>query len=163
MLNACCRLCSFFPQRTHENYKVFYFKLMDLDVDRFSCRDSVKLFDMCIALEIMEKGTFDGFVIICDLQDATAAHVLKIDISASRRILLYLQEALPVRFKKLHVITMGGLTNLMMSLIKPFIKKELSSLVRASSGATYDLPISVAFPRLLRSVVQVRATRATSR
>ncbi|KAB0791342.1 hypothetical protein PPYR_03142 [Photinus pyralis] len=84
---------------------------------------------MCFILELMQKGTFDGCVLVFDLRAATVSHALKIDITTARRIMLYVQEALPIRLIGLHVITVGGIVKLVKPLMKPFVKKELSCLL----------------------------------
>ncbi|KAB0791344.1 hypothetical protein PPYR_03144 [Photinus pyralis] len=122
-------LCTFLPNPTPENHKIFFYKLMNTDLDRFSAREEFKLIDMCITLELMQKGTSDGCVLVFNMKDATVGHVLKIDITTARRIMLYVQEALPVRLSGIHVITMAGVVKLFMPLIMPFLKKELASLL----------------------------------
>ncbi|XP_031330818.1 alpha-tocopherol transfer protein-like [Photinus pyralis] len=122
-------LCAILPSPTPENYKIVLYKLMNSDVERFATKEEFKIFDMCMMMELMQKGTSDGCVLVCDLREATVAHALKFDITATRRIMLYLQEALPVRLKGLHFITMAGIVNLLMPLVKPFMKKELLTLL----------------------------------
>lgn len=122
-------LCSLLPSRTAENYKIVYARLMDTNVDRFSLTGAQKVFDMCMMLELMQKGTFEGVVLIIDLSNGTIGHALKADISVSRRMLLYLQEALPVRLKSIHFITTPAITTLVMALVKPFLKKEVARLL----------------------------------
>ncbi|XP_031331824.1 alpha-tocopherol transfer protein-like [Photinus pyralis] len=128
-VNMDVALCSFLPTRTAENYKILYARLMDTNVDKFSLSGFQKVFDMCMMLELMQKGTFDGFVLISDLSNASIGHALKGDILVSRRILLYLQEALPVRLKGIHVITTSAIRNLIVALVKPFLNKEVARLL----------------------------------
>ncbi|KAB0791345.1 hypothetical protein PPYR_03145 [Photinus pyralis] len=122
-------LASFLPSTTAENYKIVFHRLMDSDVDKFTVRDTQKIFDMCVTLELMQKGTFDGYVIICDMSTSTMAHTFKTDILATKRMMMYMQEALPVRLRGVHLITMSAISNVLMSMVKPFMKKELTSLL----------------------------------
>ncbi|KAB0791370.1 hypothetical protein PPYR_03170 [Photinus pyralis] len=122
-------LCSFLPERTPENYKLLYFKLVDVDVNKYAVSDCVKLFDMAISLEFMERGSFDGLVIVVDLKAFTVGHVLKTHITTMKRILLYVQEAIPIRLKGLHYITLASVCDLLVPLVKPFMKKELAHLL----------------------------------
>lgn len=118
-------LTSFLKTRTPENYKILFYKVMDVDINKFVAKDLMKVFDMCIMLELMQKGTFDGLVIVCDFKNLTAGHILKISITEMRRLLLYLQNALPVRLKGLHYITTSVICEILVPLVKPFMKKEL--------------------------------------
>ncbi|KAB0791368.1 hypothetical protein PPYR_03168 [Photinus pyralis] len=127
-------LCSFLPSRTVENYKIVFFKFMNTDVDRYVTSNCLKIFDMCVTLEVMQHGTFEGYVIVCDFKNVGVGHILKSPITAMRRILLYLQEALPVRLKGLHYVTMPAISDLLVPLVKPFMKKELANLLHFHSS-----------------------------
>ncbi|KAB0791346.1 hypothetical protein PPYR_03146 [Photinus pyralis] len=121
-------LCTFFP-KTRQNCNIVFYKLMDLTVDNFCSKAEFKVLDMCIMLEMARKGSLDDFMLVADMSDVSMGHALKIEITATRRIMLYLQGALPVRLKALHFIVKAGLINLIMPLFKPFMKKELADLL----------------------------------
>ena len=120
-------ICHFLhlPQKTPNGDQILMFKFKDLDPNKFSFNDQMKIFDMCIVQWMMQHGTAEGFVIVCDYEGVTLSHILKLNVMTIKKILFYLQDALFVRLKSIHFCNVGAYMDVLMNLVKPFLKKEL--------------------------------------
>ncbi|XP_031331408.1 alpha-tocopherol transfer protein-like [Photinus pyralis] len=117
-------LVTFLPMESKKGYKLLYYKLMVADSARFNPPEVVKLTDMVIALETLAKGTYDGLVLVYDVNGCDAAHILKVRLMDSKRFLGYAQDALPVRLKAIHIVLPGKFSELVVPIVKPFMKRE---------------------------------------
>ncbi|KAB0791362.1 hypothetical protein PPYR_03162 [Photinus pyralis] len=118
-------LLTILPMESKKSYRLLYYKLMIPDSARFIATDLVKLMDMVVAMDVMEKGPYGGLILVCDLTDYDSASILKLRGTESRRFLKYLQEAVPVRVKAIHYIIPGKHLELIITLVKPFLNRTL--------------------------------------
>ncbi|KAB0791781.1 hypothetical protein PPYR_03698 [Photinus pyralis] len=112
-------------EKTPSGDQIILFRLLDNDLEKFDFNTTVNVFDMSIVQWYMQHGTSEGLRIVCDFEGATLGHVLKMNIVAMRKILLYLQDALFVRLKGIHFFNVGSYMDILMNLMKPFLKKDL--------------------------------------
>ncbi|KAB0791363.1 hypothetical protein PPYR_03163 [Photinus pyralis] len=119
-------LMAFLPTKASDGSKILYMKMLVPDSASLNPKAAIKLFDMVITLELMEKGTFDDMVVVCDTTKVEASHLAKTSVRDTKRYLLYMQDALPVRLTSMHWIVPTGIQELFIPLVKPFIKKGLS-------------------------------------
>lgn len=83
---------------------------------------------------LREEGAVEGHIIVLDLQGLTLGHVARLEIMAIKRLLYYLQEAIPLRLKGLHFINIVPFVDKIISLMKPFMKKELWDIFHLHSN-----------------------------
>jgi len=120
---------SLLPKTTPEGYKVFFNRLINTDSSAFNLDNLLKVFDMLRSLDQQEDGIANGVIIIIDLHGATLSHIMKISIMTVKKTMFFLQEAMPVRLKGFHFANAPSFMDKIMSLIKPFIKKELLNML----------------------------------
>ncbi|GBP86316.1 Alpha-tocopherol transfer protein-like [Eumeta japonica] len=117
------------PTPSLQGHRIFYCHLLDTDPKCFIFNESVKVFMMVFDLWQREDGTWPGFEIIIDLDQAVIGHVTKLDVTTVRQTLYFLQEAMLVRLKGVHFLNAPYFMDRLMMLLKPFIKKELLDIV----------------------------------
>lgn len=93
---------------------------------------------------ILFSGPVDGYVIVFDMKGLRVTHLTKVQFTPLRHFMAYIQEAHPVRLKKIYVINTPFFINQVMALVRPLINKELLDLVHFSTGsASSILPLEL--------------------
>lgn len=114
---------------TRDGYNVIYGALSDFDPSHYDYTMNMKLFTMVLDLWLYTKGTMKGHVIIVDLKGLVMGHVARFSPMALKRFLFYLQEGLPVRLKGFHFVNTNSAMDILMNIMRPFMKKELLDIV----------------------------------
>lgn len=117
------------PQLTNESYKVIYCKITDPDPAKYIQANQVNLFDMIITLEFLFNGPSEGHVFVIDMEQIVFGHMARINLMVMKKFFMYLQEGLPVRLKGFYFINAVSFMDKVMTLIKPFMKKELLQML----------------------------------
>lgn len=83
------------------------------------------------------------------MDSACLGHATRMSLSVAKKYLHFLQEAIPVRLKGLHVINTASFIDKILALIRPFVKKELISLVHFHTDmeTVYPLIPQKLFPK----------------
>ncbi|XP_011705754.1 PREDICTED: alpha-tocopherol transfer protein-like, partial [Wasmannia auropunctata] len=79
-------------------------------------------------------GTTNGYVIFFDASNLTFGHITRMNPFGFKKYLYYLQEAAPFCIKEVHVINAPTVIELVMNMIKPFMKKELLDVMHFYSS-----------------------------
>lgn len=84
---------------------------------------------MSIDANLYTEGCSPGYVFLFDMQGVGLGHLMKLSINSIRKFFEYIQEAMPVRLKAIHVLNTVWFMNKVLALIKPFMKQELYDMV----------------------------------
>ncbi|XP_053994005.1 uncharacterized protein LOC128884565 [Hylaeus volcanicus] len=122
------------PSLSKDGYKILFGKLMDPDPSHYSFDDLTKSFFMMSDLVGLKTGTIDGYIFIGDSTDVSLGHVGRMSPMGVKKLVMYLQEAIPVRLKGIHFINTPSVMDLIMNMAKPFMKKELWSMIHLHSS-----------------------------
>ncbi|XP_013141580.1 PREDICTED: alpha-tocopherol transfer protein-like [Papilio polytes] len=115
---------------SHEGYTVSYHCLLDYDAKVFVLTDVIRAAVMLLDLYQYEYGTCSGLSLIIDLHGVTLSHLGKLDIVVVQQFLYYLQEAMFLKLKEVHLLNAPSFVDKLMFILKPFMKKELLDSVR---------------------------------
>ncbi|XP_067214846.1 alpha-tocopherol transfer protein-like [Linepithema humile] len=115
--------------QTKEGYKLIYARLINYEPSRFVYTEIMKYFTMVMDLWLYTEGTAEGHVIIIDMEHVTFAHAGRLSPIAIKKYLYYLQEAIPIRLKGLHFINTNAVMDIILAMMKPFMKKELMEVL----------------------------------
>lgn len=78
----------------------------------------------------LEKPTqINGVVVILDFEGLSMKQIKAMTPAATKRLLTFIQEAMPLRLKELHVVKQPFIFNLVWAMLKPFIKEKLKTRV----------------------------------
>ncbi|XP_043266909.1 alpha-tocopherol transfer protein-like [Venturia canescens] len=119
---------------THEGYKVIYGKLVDCEPSHYVYNDCTKFFNMVLDLWLHTEGTAKGHVILVDLEGIVFGHAGRLSPMGLKKFLYYLQEGLPVRLKGLHFMNSVPVMEIILGMMKPFMKKELMDMLHIHSS-----------------------------
>ena len=84
---------------------------------------------MLIDLWLYGEGTIKGHIILIDIANVSLGHAARLNPMGLKKFLYYLQEALPVRLKGLHFMNTSSVMDVILNMMKPFMKKELMDMV----------------------------------
>ncbi|XP_031783357.1 alpha-tocopherol transfer protein-like [Nasonia vitripennis] len=132
MFNTVCIMP--LEKRTREGYAVIMGQLLDRDPANYTYNDHIRDLCMCMDLWMYQEGTTNGHVICFDTAGVTVGHAARLNPMGLKKFLFYLQEGLPVRLKGLHFLNTSPAMDLILSMMKPFMKKELLDMLHMHSS-----------------------------
>lgn len=117
------------PGVSKEGHKIIYCRLVDSDPSHYVYNDHIKYFIMVIDLWLALEGTCDGHIILVDMAPIVLGHAGRLSPLGLKKFLYYLQEGMPVRLKGLHFMNTSAVMDIILNMMKPFMKKELMDVV----------------------------------
>lgn len=82
-----------------------------------------------VAAQVELESQVLGVVVIMDFDGLGMKQIRGLSPSFSKRLLTFIQEAMPLRMKQIHMINQPYLFNMVWQLFKPFIREKLKSRV----------------------------------
>ncbi|XP_014483379.1 PREDICTED: alpha-tocopherol transfer protein-like [Dinoponera quadriceps] len=122
--------CQILEKSTQEGYTIIYIQIIDSDPAQFLHNDAFKLLNMVIDLWLYMKGTCDGHVIVINMSNISFGHVSRLSPMGFKKFFYYLQEGLPVRLQGVHFINTFPIIDIILNMMKPFMKKQLMDMLR---------------------------------
>ena len=80
---------------------------------------------------LYKYGTSNGLVLCFDLNNFVAGHMLRNNLRSLKKFLAYVQDGMPIKIHAIHIFNTMKVFNLIMAVIKPFIKPELVEKVNS--------------------------------
>uniref|UniRef100_A0A1A9X1J2 CRAL-TRIO domain-containing protein n=1 Tax=Glossina brevipalpis TaxID=37001 RepID=A0A1A9X1J2_9MUSC len=117
------------PKLTPEGHRVFFAKLIDLNSSNFNFADAIKLYILLLEVFVREDDVRQGYRFVFDVSGITLGHVARLGIMTMKKLLCYLQEALPTRLFSLHFINIVPYMDKILALMYPFMKKDLLDIL----------------------------------
>ncbi|XP_039315649.1 alpha-tocopherol transfer protein-like [Solenopsis invicta] len=125
---------SLLSELTKEGYTMVYTQLLDDDPSHYNLNAVIKYFFMLCDIHFLTNDTNNGLVFIGNADKLSFGHVARISPLAAKKALYYVQEAMPVRLKEIHVINVPPAMELLMNIVKPFMKKEMINMIHFHSS-----------------------------
>lgn len=76
-----------------------------------------------------KRGPSNGLIIVFDLQYMGMRHLMRPSIEGLRAYFRFLQEALPIRLERMVMMNAASYFDMVLTLIKPFMKSEILNKV----------------------------------
>ncbi|CAG9803040.1 unnamed protein product [Chironomus riparius] len=114
---------------TPNNYFVFIYRTVDIDSKKFNFDSVFKTFMMMAENAMITNGPQDGAIFISDWKVSSFGHIFRPRISSIKKALDYIQNASPLKTRAVHILNASHLFQTLFSIIKPFMKKELSDVI----------------------------------
>lgn len=127
------------PKLTKEGYRILSYRLKDYTVNRLVFGEGVKAFNMFNDVIISVDGPINGYVVIFDMEGVCLRHLTRVQIGPLRNFMAYIQEAHPVRLKKIYIVHAAWFVNQAFAIARPFIKTELMSLLHFTTGGPDEI------------------------
>uniref|UniRef100_A0A146MET1 Alpha-tocopherol transfer protein-like n=1 Tax=Lygus hesperus TaxID=30085 RepID=A0A146MET1_LYGHE len=113
------------PEKTAEGYAVVWSRFVDADTSKFILDDCIKLLFMVVDTILRTEHTnAKGLLFVFDNTGTTLGHLARVSLSSVKKYFVYVQEAMPIRLRGVHIVNINTVITHIMSLIKPFIGKE---------------------------------------
>lgn len=122
------------PKLTNKGYAVLFAKLTNFETSQFVLDDAIKLLFMVVDSHLKQKGLLPGLIFLFDMTGVSLGHLTRINLSSVRKYFNYVQEAMPVRLKAIHIINVSPVMPHIMTLIRPFIHKQLVQYIHLHSS-----------------------------
>ncbi|KAK6636496.1 hypothetical protein RUM43_010157 [Polyplax serrata] len=117
------------PKTTPEGYNVLLYRLADSDISKLQFVDAMKAFFLFNDVRLSEDGLSPGYIVIFDMKGVSFSHLAKINLSAVRKFMNYIQEGHPARLKGVHVINAVAFMDKILGIVRPLMKTGLVKLV----------------------------------
>ncbi|KAK9499788.1 hypothetical protein O3M35_002760 [Rhynocoris fuscipes] len=126
--------CACLPLKDPNGYQIIFHGLQQYEASKYVFADGVKLLIMSIDACLNCEGTVPGYVFLFNMKGVRLTHLTRLSITLLRKFFEFIQEGLPVRLKAIHVVNTLPIVDKIMFMIKPFMKKELLSLIHFHYG-----------------------------
>ncbi|XP_063223568.1 alpha-tocopherol transfer protein-like [Bacillus rossius redtenbacheri] len=122
----CCEVIQIavLPSMTPEGYRMFLMKLRELDPARFDVEESIKRAFMVCDLRLRAEKVL-GDVHVYDATGVTWAHLMKYTPTILKKLIVCLQDAMPMRIKAVHFVNAPVFMDKFVAILKPFVKPKL--------------------------------------
>lgn len=113
------------------SYKIFFLLISELwDTSKVSTDSIFRMFYLIHEAAILEpESQIRGTVVIMDFEGLGLKQVKSFSPSFSFRLLSFIQEAMPLRLKEVHMVKQPFIFNMVWTVFKPFIKEKLGKRV----------------------------------
>lgn len=117
------------PRPDRQGNRIIFHGLSDTNPSRYVFNEAVKLLLMTMDASLYAEGCAPGHIFLFDMRGVRIGHLTRLSVHGIRRFFEYIQEAMPVRLKAIHVINCVWFVDKVIALVKPFMKKELMDIV----------------------------------
>lgn len=90
-----------------------------------------------IAALVEESTQVRGVVVIMDFEGLGMSQVRALTPAWSKRLLTFIQDAMPIRLKQVHIVNQPFIFNMVWTLFKPFVKEKLNKRVSCNKILSY--------------------------
>ncbi|CAG9805864.1 unnamed protein product [Chironomus riparius] len=115
----------FHMPNTPSGYSVIYHCLSNNKASNYKFDEACKTFFMTLDSLLCTQGPSNGLIIVFDMKNVGYRHLLRTTIDTLRTFFHYLQDALPARLEAMHIMNCGPVFNLVLAMIKPFMRSEI--------------------------------------
>jgi len=126
------------PKLSVDGYRILVYRLRNTDPSKVNFAEATKGFCMFNDVQISEDGPINGYVVIFDMLGVKLGHLAKVQFGVLRTFMNYIQEAHPVRLKKIYIVHTASFINQIMALVKPLIKSDLLGLLKFTQNGPSD-------------------------
>ncbi|XP_052129781.1 alpha-tocopherol transfer protein-like isoform X1 [Frankliniella occidentalis] len=127
-----------FPTMTPSGYQIIFHRLSQYEPSKYVFADGVKVLNMTMESARCLTGPAKGYFILFDMTGVKLGHLTRLNLGLLKKFFMFIQEANPVRLKGIHVINTMPIVDKIMFLIKPFMKKELHSILHFYSSSEME-------------------------
>lgn len=121
---------SYLPGKSVEGYDVIFHRLHDTEPSKYNLESGCKLLFMTVDACLTKRGPQPGYIMLFDMRGVKFGHLTRVSLSSLRKFFQYVQEAMPVRMKAIHVLNTEPVLDKLMLLIKPFMDKKFYDMLK---------------------------------
>ncbi|XP_041972601.1 alpha-tocopherol transfer protein-like isoform X2 [Aricia agestis] len=121
---------SFLPEKSCEGYDIIYHRLHDTEPSKYHLEPGVKMLFMTVDACLSKRGPQAGYIFLFDMRGVKLGHLTRVSLLTLRKFFLYIQEAMPVRMRAIHVLNTEPILDKLMILIRPFMEKKFFDMLK---------------------------------
>ncbi|XP_054286234.1 alpha-tocopherol transfer protein-like [Macrosteles quadrilineatus] len=123
---------------TKDKHRILFGGLKNYDPELFNFPSLLSVFVSVVDTTIQELGVCPGYVIVLDCRGVTLSHLARANVSLIRDILNFVQDAVLIKIKAIHVIFVSPVIDKIMFVVKPFLRKALLDILYFHTGEMKD-------------------------
>ncbi|XP_044261385.1 uncharacterized protein LOC123009261 [Tribolium madens] len=127
--------CVSIPARMSNNTVIHFFKLNDTNYQNFDWVHAMKLSYMLLDVT-QRRNPPNELVVVIDMKGVGFMHITRLKIGAAKKFLEFLQEAMPLKIKMIHILNSNYVFDKLISVVKFFIKSDLMSIIKTHPPET---------------------------
>ncbi|XP_052751829.1 alpha-tocopherol transfer protein-like [Galleria mellonella] len=121
---------SVLPGRSVAGYDIVFHRLHNTEPSKYNFELGCRLLFMTIDACLTKRGPQPGIIFLFDMRGVKLGHLTRCGLSHLRKFFQFVQEALPVRMKEIHVLNTEALVDKLILLIKPFMDKKFFDMLK---------------------------------
>ncbi|XP_046400464.1 alpha-tocopherol transfer protein-like [Ischnura elegans] len=119
-------------------FRIYFASLQNFEPANFDFENSLKAFIMMTDVNLMHETQVPGYVLVLDATGVCLGHIPRISIPMLKKFLIYVQEAMPIRLKQIHVINAQAIVDKIYAIAKPFLKGEIIEIIQFHKPGNMD-------------------------
>ncbi|XP_025410038.1 alpha-tocopherol transfer protein-like [Sipha flava] len=124
---------------TDKHERFIYTNFKNPDPREYDFIQSVRYFFMMLEYMLETNGSFDGLVVTLNSLGMNWRHITMTPMNTMKKLLGFVQDALPVRLKEVHVLNAGSMMSVLFNIIKPFMRSGLMSILKLHPEGSKDI------------------------
>ncbi|XP_063924425.1 retinaldehyde-binding protein 1-like isoform X2 [Zophobas morio] len=121
-------VCCSIPKRMSDNTVIHFFKLTDTNYKNFDLVASMKL--SLMLLDVSQRyNPPNQLIVVIDMKGSTFMHLTCLKIMAVKKFIDFMQEAMPLRIHKIHILNANYIFDKALAIAKVFMNAELLSQI----------------------------------
>ncbi|CAG9791242.1 unnamed protein product [Diatraea saccharalis] len=117
------------PGKSCEGYDIIYHRLHHTEPSKYNFDLGVKLLFMTIDMYLSKRGPQPGLMFLFDMRGVKLGHITRCGLTGFRKFFTYIQEAMPVRMRAIHVLNTEPILDKLLLVIRPFMEKKFYDML----------------------------------
>ncbi|XP_050353715.1 alpha-tocopherol transfer protein-like isoform X1 [Nymphalis io] len=125
------------PEQSCAGYDLIYHRLHYTEPSKYHFEPGCKLLFMTVDSCLSKRGPQPGHIFVFDMRGVRLGHLTRVSLSfqkdrqsSLRKFFQYVQEAMPVRMREIHVFNTEPIVDKLLLLIKPFMDKKFFDMIK---------------------------------
>ncbi|XP_022120743.1 alpha-tocopherol transfer protein-like [Pieris rapae] len=121
---------SVLPGKSCKGYDLIYHRLHLTEPSKYIFESAAKMLFMTVDACLYKRGPQPGHIFVFDMRGVKLGHITRVGLLPLRKFFQYIQEAMPVRMKSIHVFNTEPVIDKVMMLIRPFLDKKFFDMIK---------------------------------
>ncbi|CAH0713490.1 unnamed protein product, partial [Brenthis ino] len=118
------------PEKSCEGYDLIFHRLHYTEPSKYYFEAGCKLLFMTVDACLSKRGPQPGYIFLFDMRGVKLGHLTRVSLSSLRKFFQYVQEAMPVRMRAIHVFNTEPILDKLLMLIRPFMDKKFFDMIK---------------------------------
>lgn len=120
----------YLPEKSCEGYDLIFHRLHYTEPSKYHFEPGCKLLFMTVDACLSKRGPQPGHIFLFDMQGVKLGHLTRVSLSSLRKFFQYVQEAMPLRMRAIHVFNTEPILDKLLMLIRPLMDKKFFDIIK---------------------------------